>query len=213
MSRWWILTSLLLLIIIAPFLVWGEMFDSTGYAGTLEWLKNQGSWAWLVGIGLLCADILLPVPGTVVMSALGYMYGWMLGGVISAGGSFLSGMIAYTACRVAGRPVAVWIAGESSLSEGEGWFAKQSAGWLVALSRWTPVLPEAIACLAGLALMPLRRFTLALACGSIPLGFAFAAIGALGTSHSGAALTLSAVLPVLLYAVAAWIMRRQRRSD
>ncbi|MCB1227904.1 MAG: VTT domain-containing protein, partial [Verrucomicrobiales bacterium] len=77
-------------------------------------------------------------------------------------------------------------------------------GWMVAVSRWLPVLPEAVACLAGLAGMQWRRFVLALTCGSLPVGFAFAAIGHLGQAQPGWAVALSALVPVVLW----WAARR-----
>ena len=56
---------------------------------------------------------------------------------------------------------------------------------------------------AGLAKMPLRRFVVALACGSIPLAFTFAWVGAAGHENPGLALVLSALLPPVL-----WVMVR-----
>ncbi len=206
--------SLILLIlfilagIIVPFVIWGTAFDrSFSIEGTRRWMEGYGSWAWVAGITLLVTDIVLPVPSTVVMSALGWMYGWCLGGLVAATGSMLSGVIAYVACRWLGRSAARWIAGEEGLRRGEEIFAKRG-GWLVALSRWMPVLPEAVACLAGLSRMRCRVFFLALACGSIPTGFAFAAIGHLGQSEPGWAVALSCVVPVLLWLAATrWLKR------
>jgi uncharacterized membrane protein YdjX (TVP38/TMEM64 family) len=71
----------------------------------------------------------------------------------------------------------------------------------VALSRWLPVFPEVIACMAGLARMPLSTFLIALLCGSAPLGFAFASIGHAGVEHPVLALALSALAPPLLWLV------------
>ena len=65
-----------------------------------------------------------------------------------------------------------------------------------------PVLPEAVSCLAGLVRMDLRAYLASLACGSLPVGFAFAAIGALGRTSPGAAMALSAGVPVLLWLLA-----------
>lgn len=203
-----VLVLLLLAGIIVPFLVWGEKFDAVlSLEGAQAWMRHYGAWAWLAGIVLLIADIVLPIPSTVVMSALGWMYGWLLGGVIAAAGSFLSGLVAYAACRWLGRSAARWIAGEAGLQRGEDLFAKRG-GWLVALSRWMPVLPEAVACLAGLVRMRWRTFVLSLACGSVPMGFAFAAIGAVGQDHAGLAIALSAVVPVVLWLAAQRFLRR-----
>lgn len=204
-----VLIGVLLAVIIIPFLIWGDKFDGTlSLEGTRTWMEQWGTWAWVAGIGLLVADIVLPIPSTVVMSALGLSYGWWWGGVVSALGSITSGVIAYGACRAFGRPAAHWIAGEDGLKKGEELFARKG-GWLVALSRWTPVLPEAVSCLAGLVKMPWRTYLWSLVCGSVPLGFAFAAIGHLGQDRPGLAIALSAIAPVALWAIATrWIGRK-----
>jgi uncharacterized membrane protein YdjX (TVP38/TMEM64 family) len=199
-GSFWALLLLVLTGIIVPFLIWGDHFDAVlSLEGARAWMENYGHWAWIAGMGLLVSDIILPIPSTVVMSALGWMYGWWLGGLIAAGGSFLSGLFAYALCRWLGRSAARWITGEEGLRRGELLFA-QKGGWLVALSRWAPVLPEAVACLAGIMRMRWATFVLALACGSLPLGFAFAVIGHLGQDSPTWAITLSAILPLILWA-------------
>lgn len=199
------LASLILLLlagILVPFALWGGRFDAAlSLEGARGWMEGYGSWAWAAGIALLAADIVLPIPSTIVMSALGWMYGWWLGGLIAAGGSLFSGLLAYALCRGFGRPLALWIAGADALQRGEALFTR-SRGWLIALSRWLPVLPEAVACLAGLVGLPWRSFVLPLVCGSLPLGFAFAGIGAFGHASPAGALALSALLPALLWLLA-----------
>jgi hypothetical protein len=37
-------------------------------------LRTYESWAWAVGIALICADLVLPVPQTAVIAALGIIY-------------------------------------------------------------------------------------------------------------------------------------------
>ena len=195
--------------IIVPFVIWGAQFDQTlSLAGARRWMEGYGTWAWAAGIALLVADIVLPVPSTVVMSALGWMYGWWVGGLICAAGSMLSGCIAYASCRWLGRGAARWIAGAEGLRKGEEIF-EQRGGWLVALSRWMPVLPEAVACLAGLSNMRWRVFLPALACGSVPTGFVFAAIGHLGQSEPAWAFALSAIVPVLLWLGAVRVLKHE----
>lgn len=213
----WALAGLFILLtigIIVPYLIWGELFESIlGANAGRTWLEGYGKWAWAAGIGLLISDIVLPIPGTIVMSALGWMYGWFLGGLIASLGSFLSGIVAYLLCRLLGQPVARWIAGEKGLQKGEAFFSNQGS-WIVALSRWTPVLPEAIACLAGLVRMRWSTFVLSLACGSLPLGFIFAAIGDLGQASPYWAIILSAFLPLVLWGVV-WkflVHRKIKRS-
>lgn len=196
------LFAILAVAVMIPFLIWGDRFDAW-FAGdaAVDWVRGLGPWGWLGGIGLLMADLVLPVPGTAVMSALGFVYGPWIGGSVSALGSFLSGTLAYGLSRWIDPRWAAKLAGEAELKKYESLFARSGA-WIVALSRWLPLLPEVVACLAGLSRMPARTFFLALACGSLPLGFAFAAIGASGQTSPALALALSAAVPALLILVA-----------
>lgn len=93
------------------------------------------------------------------------------------------------------------------LEYGERLFAR-SGLWLVALSRWQPVLPEVIACLAGLSRMKPRVFLVALLCGSVPLGFVFAAVGHSGREAPVVTLVLSAAAPVLLWLASRRLLER-----
>ncbi len=207
------LSVLIAVILALPFLFFGETFEAwfTG-EGAIVRLRGCGAWAWAAIVGLLAADLVLPLPGTAVMSAGGYLYGALLGGVIAAGGSFLSGLLAYGLCRRFGHRLAERIAGREELARGEALFRTRGA-WLVALSRALPLLPEVVACLAGLTRMPLRTFMISLACGCIPVGFIFAAIGAAGKDRPGLALALSIAVPAVLYALAQpWLRRHPPRT-
>jgi uncharacterized membrane protein YdjX (TVP38/TMEM64 family) len=196
----WLFLGLAVLVLI-PFFIWGEQIQ--GYftqAGAIEWLSNYGSWAWMAGMLLLAADLVLPLPATIIMTALGWIYGPLLGGAISAAGSFISGCIAYGLCRLFGARAARRLMGTTDYEKGVAVFSK-AGGWLVALSRWIPVLPEVIACMAGLTRMPAGTFLLALACGSVPLGFVFAAVGNTGRSSPTLMVFLSAALPIALWLI------------
>lgn len=204
----WVSLGLAVLLMI-PFLIWDELFTSMFSGEELESrLRGVGAFAWLAGIALLVADLFLPIPGTAVMSGLGLIYGPLVGGAVSALGSFLAGMLAYGLCRGFGHGVALKLAGAADLEKGEHLFAR-SGGWMVALSRCLPLLPEVIACLAGLARMPVRKFTIALACGALPVGFVFAGIGTLGQERPGLAIGLSLAIPPVLWLLALQLMRRK----
>jgi uncharacterized membrane protein YdjX (TVP38/TMEM64 family) len=190
---------LLALAVLVPFLIWGSGFEqSFSREGAAAWLTGYGRWAGAAGILLLMSDLVLPIPATAVMAALGFIYGPVAGGLIATFGGFLSGTLGYLLCRWFGRPVAVRVLGPRELLNGERLFARVG-GWLVAVSRWLPVFPEVIACMAGLSRMPPLVFFAALACGSAPLGFVFAAIGHAGAGHPILAIVLSALLPPLLW--------------
>ena len=195
-------------IFLIPFLIWGDLFDAAlTREGSISWMESFGPLGWLAGIGLLVLDLVIPIPSTIIMSALGYLYGAVPGGLLATLGSCLSGLLGYFLCRCFGIRAAARLVGEEPLGEMETTF-RQMGGWLVVLSRWLPLFPEVVACMAGLARMPFPVFLVALVCGSLPLGFVFALIGSLGVSSPFSALALSAVLPPLLWLAARRLLFR-----
>lgn len=205
----------LALVITIPFLIWGEWFGRMFTGDALQtWLASYGrEWGWLVAVLLLVADLVLPLPGTAVMSGLGYVYGAWWGGLAAAAGSFLSGALAYGLCRKFGGRMAVRLMGEKGFAQGVRMFAGGGGGFMVAGSRCLPLLPEVVACMAGLTKMPARRFFTALACGSVPVGFVFAWIGAAGREAPGLAIALSVLVPVVLYGVTLLVLRGARTTE
>ena len=195
-------------LVLIPFLIWGgklmTLFDGEA---ARKFVQDCGPWGWAAVIGLLIGDLFLPLPATGIMSAAGYVYGPWIGGVISVTGSFLSGMLAFTLCRTLGHRAALWVAGEKGLAENEALF-RRSGPWLIALSRWLPILPEVIACLAGLTHIRKRVFIAALLCGTVPMGFCYAAVGAMFAREPAWALGLSVALPVVLWLAVRPLMRK-----
>ncbi len=211
MRRWSVVLFLVLLIVVS-FLIWGDWFSAIfSEENAVAELSEYGRLAWLIGIVLLIGDLFLPLPATIIMSALGYIYGPLLGGVLATSGNFLSGMLAYGLCRALGRKGASWILGAEGLTKGEVQFANRG-GWIVAISRWLPIVPEVVACMAGLHQMKANKFMVALLCGSLPLGFVFAYVGHTGHAAPYAALVASAVLPAVLWLAAQYMLRRYMRN-
>ncbi len=205
MRLFWILLALSTAVLV-PFLIWGDWWEqSFSLAGSRAWLSKWGAWAWLAGILLLALDVVLPVPGTIVMSTLGWLYGWWWGGLAAAAGSLLAGFTAYIACRSIGEKAAAWILGEKDAAKMRQVTDKHGPAW-IAISRALPILPEVTTCLAGLTRMPPARFTAALACGSIPTGFLYASLGHWAAENAAAAawaLPISLLLPIALW----WLLR------
>jgi uncharacterized membrane protein YdjX (TVP38/TMEM64 family) len=170
-------------------------------------LREYDSWAWALGIALIWADVVLPVPQTAVIAALGIIYGTVLGGLLGSVGLISGGILGYALMRTSARRfVNRWV-GRQSLHKMESLFDRAGA-WAIVLTRSLPYsVPEAIVFLAGLAGMPMRKFTMALTVGSVPTAFAFAAIGAGWADQPILALIASYVLPILLLPIALYVMR------
>ena len=118
-----------------------------------------------------------------------------------------SGLLGYGLMLTSARRLAQRFAGPRSLRKMESFFDRGGA-WAIVLTRSLPYsVPEAMVFLAGLAGMPMRKFTAALIIGSVLTAFVFAAIGAGWADRPILALAASFVLPVLLLPVALYLMR------
>jgi uncharacterized membrane protein YdjX (TVP38/TMEM64 family) len=88
----------------------------------------------------------------------------------------------------------------------------RGGAWAIVLTRSLPYsAPEAMVFLAGLAGMPMRKFTTSLAIGSVPTAFVFAAIGAGWANQPMLALLTSYILPILLLPIALYLLQLRTR--
>lgn len=201
MLRMTLIFFVMALALAMSFAIWGDDLEARfSLQGAVAWLRDYGDFAWIAAIGLLVADLALPVPATVVMAALGMVYGPVLGGIFAVIGALAAGFTGYGLCRVAGRPAARRLIGDRHLDAGDRLFANRG-GWIVALSRWVPIVAEVAVCMAGLTAMPLGRFSLALISGSLPLGVVYAVIGYAGIDRPLLALGLCIALPAIMWLV------------
>lgn len=207
--RFALLFLALAVLVTLPFVIWGADFESVFTpAGAVQWIEARGAWGAAALVALLAADVVLPVPATPLISAAGYVYGPVTGAALGALGSTASGLIAYCLCRKLGRRAAQRIVGEAELERARARF-ERSGPWIVALSRWMPIVPEVTSCLAGLTRMDARTFTLALVCGTLPMACVYAWIGASGHDAPLVALALSALVPGVLLLAVGRLRRRE----
>jgi len=170
-------------------------------------LQKYDAWAWALGILLIWADLVLPIPQTAVIAALGILYGTLLGGLLGSLGLITGGLFGYMIMRTSARGFAQRFIGPQALQKMEGFFHYGGA-WAIVLTRSLPYsVPEAMVFLAGLAGMPMRKFTAALTIGSVPTAFVFSAIGAGWADQPILAVVVSYVLPILLLPIALSLMR------
>jgi len=170
-------------------------------------IRKYESWGWALGIALIWADVVLPVPQTAVIAALGIIYGTLLGGLLGSFGLITGGLLGYLLMLTSARRYVRRFVRPQSLHKVESLFDRNGA-WAIVLTRsFSHSIPEAVVFLAGLAGMPMRKFTAALTIGSVPTAFAFAAIGAGWADQPILALVVSYVLPILLLPIALYLMR------
>jgi uncharacterized membrane protein YdjX (TVP38/TMEM64 family) len=211
--RLFIVVLVLVALMLVPVLIFDDEID--GYLGGedgLRRLQEYGSWAWLVGIGLIVSDLVLPVPSTAVISGLGMIYGPWLGGLLGGIGSTLAGLVAYGGCRLLGKRFLDFLVGEANL-EKLGRFFERHGLWAIALSRWMPLLPEALCCLAGMARMQSLPFFAALGCGSLAMGFGFSFVGRAYLDNPVIGLLVSALIPLVVWPFIYTFLRRPQEGS
>ncbi|WP_158633401.1 TVP38/TMEM64 family protein [Tautonia sociabilis] len=180
-------------VLLTPYFLWHEQMDA--YFASPEyrqWLRSIKPVAWLIGLGLIVGDLVLPIPTPPVMAALGTIYGTMAGGLIASVGSVLAGLTAYGVARLFGERGARRLASEAELAEFRRVFDRWGAAGIIG-SRALPILPEVLTLLAGLAGMHFGRFLAALVLGSVPVGLFMAWAG----SWAGSSSTLLVVLTLI----------------
>ena len=196
----------------------------------------------IAGVILMGIDAVLPAASELVMLYAGVVASGALPGqdVVLFGHQIDSHFWAYVAMSMAGvlgntvgsvigwgigfyggRPLVEkrgrWLhLGPENLDKAERWFGRWG-DWAVCLGRVTPVVRSFVSIPAGLARMPLGRFTVFTFLGCIPWCFGLAGIGwALGSSyesfHHDFRFVDIAVGVLVLSLVAIWIIRRRRAS-
>jgi uncharacterized membrane protein YdjX (TVP38/TMEM64 family) len=170
-------------------------------------LREYETFAWAAGIALIWADVVLPVPQTAVIAALGIVYGTVVGGLVGAFGLITGGLLGYGLMRTSARRLGLRFVRSQFRRDMERLFEQRGA-WAIVLTRSFPYsVPEIMVFLAGLSGMPLWPFTAALTLGSVPIAFAFAAMGAGWADQPVLALIVSYVLPVVLLPIVLYLMR------
>jgi uncharacterized membrane protein YdjX (TVP38/TMEM64 family) len=185
----------------------GDRFDylAEGDSAVLA-LRKYEAWAWAAAVLLICGDLVLPVPSSSVIAALGVIYGTFAGGLYGAAALLSAGALGYGVVRALGPKVAVFLAGKRELGRLQAFFERRGA-WAIVLTRPFPIVPEVVVCLAGLARMRPTIFFPALAVGSIPTGFVYAAIGSGWDTQPIVAMAIAYVAPWLLLPLALYLTR------
>ncbi len=183
------------------FVLWGGRLETLFSAeACAAWFEEIRSVAWAAAIGLLVVDLLLPIPATGVMAALGSVYGVALGAAVGTVGSAAAGLLGYGLARLGGRGAAGWIADEQEQARFRAFFDRWG-GFAVIASRILPILPEVVAVLAGLAGMRLRRFTAALLLGTAPTALLFAWLGHASRNRPWWGMVVAILVPLVIWPI------------
>jgi membrane protein DedA with SNARE-associated domain len=171
-----LLTLAALAVPLVPFLLFGTRLDRL----VADWFDPRPAPAVLalLEVGVLAADILLPVPSSMVATLGGAELGIALGTLCAFLG-MTAGSLAgwWLGRRTAGRALKrIRPEDRAAVAREE----RRLGPLLVVVTRPLPLIAEAVALFAGAAGMPLGRFLAAAAGGNLAIAFAWSLAGAVG---------------------------------
>ena len=203
-GRWGIFILAILALILIPYFMLGSSFEELA----AELFREQASRFVLAGLGvlLLAADVLLPVPSSLVASGLGAALGWAWGTAAGAIGLSLGCMIGFGLGRLAGRHF-IKTQPRRDYAYVSGLLQRYGIVTL-ALCRGVPVLAEASVIAAGALGMPAARCLAATTLANIGVSGIYAVTGAAAWDVSPVAAFAAALLLPAVFLAAAAVARR-----
>jgi uncharacterized membrane protein YdjX (TVP38/TMEM64 family) len=179
----------------------------------LPTLRAAGALAALIGIGLLVADVVLPVPASLVMLAQGALFGLLPGAALSLLGGVGATLVGFGLGR-RGRGLVTAVTTPAQRLRADRLLARWGA-LAVLVTRPVPVLAETVAVLAGTSPMRWPVAALAGAAGTAVPALLYAGAGAAaagavdGALVFGLVIVLAAVLGLAGHVLAVTVGRRQ----
>jgi uncharacterized membrane protein YdjX (TVP38/TMEM64 family) len=152
---------------------------------------------------LLSADIVLPVPSSVVCTFAGRALGMLTGLAVNWLGLNVSVMVGYWLGRAFGGSVAKRLVDGTTLEHlktGDGLHGQQTTAWFLVICRAVPVLAEASVLLAGMQRLPATRFYPPVVLANLGIAAAYSVLGGFATEHGWfpAAVAIACAIPLLL---------------
>ena len=185
----------------------------------VEFLKSpeqMGEWtlpvAATVGVLLLVADILLPVPSSMVMVAHGSLFGVVGGSALSIVGSVGAAMIGYWLGSGGKRWLSKWF-GAEDFAVGNRFFAQWGV-FSVIVSRPIPLINETISIAAGAGNLGWKKMLLGALLGTLPTAIAYAWAGThLGAQDVGIYAFLAVIGVSGLFVGLGFLLQRNKKAD
>jgi uncharacterized membrane protein YdjX (TVP38/TMEM64 family) len=168
-------------------------------------LRKAGPLAAVIGVSLLIADVVLPVPSSVIMLAHGALFGVVTGSILSLVGSVGCALAGFAIGR-AGREKVRHYVSDAEYARVSRILDRWGMAGIVA-TRPVPILAEVMAIIAGTTpAMSWWQITVASIAGSLPPAIAYAVAGHLATTTVGMIWVFSALM--LMSAAMWWFDRK-----
>ena len=208
MKRLWLIGGAIVLFIVLSKVLLENAAGIRFDALAADWLSDPGAGAAFTVFALLVADLVLPIPSSVVMVMSGALFGVVAGGLLSLAGALGRAVLGFELARRYGRGGAQRLAGRGEVARLERIFERYGAGAVV-MTRPLPIVQETMSVIAGLSTMRRGPFLLATIAGTIPEVAVYAYAGALSKE-------LGTVVPAIVILVVltgvGWMVYRWQQA-
>jgi uncharacterized membrane protein YdjX (TVP38/TMEM64 family) len=184
MKRYWMLVGAMLAFFLLLFLL-VEWLQVPLLTDPSRWLERGGLIAALLGVGLLIADVVLPVPSSLVMIAHGALFGVALGTLLSLIGSVGAALTGFAIGRRGGKWLERMVTTEERVRIEQ--MLDRWGALAIVVTRPVPLLAETTAVMAGASGMRWQRAAVASFAGSLPATLLYALTGSIAASFQSGA--------------------------
>jgi len=162
-------------VVLVPFFLFEDVF--AGLASRIQEGGMPAITTATVIAGLLAADIVLPVPSSIVSTAAGALLGFWNGAAVCWIGMTAGCLFGYALGSRAARGPASRLVGANDLERAAS-VVERYGDWALVVSRPVPVLAEASVIFAGIIRVPFKRFALITTLSNLGICLGYAAVGA-----------------------------------
>lgn len=177
-----------------------------------SWVTGAGPAGAFTVVALLAADVVLPIPSSLVMILSGAAFGVWWGSLLAFAGSLGGEWLGFELARRYGSAWSDRFIGDPAEVRRLNRLLEQHGAAAIAISRALPVVMETLSLMAGVSSMKRRTFLGASALGTAPIVVAYAYSGAL-SRETGTLVPALVMLVAVTIAGAAWYRSRVSRSE
>ncbi len=206
--RWGAVAAILLTLILVPFFLLEDPMNRL--SASLVARDRQPAIARMAVALLLAADVVLPVPSSLITTASGALFGCFEGALIAWLGMTAGSVAAWGLGRSAGRNGLRRLVSDADLARAERLVARHGDVALV-LSRPVPILAEASSLLAGACGLPFLRFIALSTLANAGISIAYAGVGAMASDAPSFLIAFACAIGIP--GIAMLVIRRQRSGD
>lgn len=186
MKRYWAAFGFLLLIFLAIFLL-VEQLQPSLLVDPDDLINSRSLGAALAAITLLVADVVLPIPSSLIMIANGAIFGVPLGTLLSLVGNLGAALVGFFIGRRSESLLARFVAPDERAQANH--LLAQWGLLAIIVTRPIPLLAETFMVMAGASTMRWSSMILAALAGSFPVALLYALTGAMAANFDNVVLS------------------------